>query len=172
MTLPSSGKARRTVPSLPRSLPVSTRTRSPFLILRPAITEPRDGGGAKPPRRTSADPARPVGRPSAGRRPARSDSCERSERSERVRTKPLENLWCERDDAHEPLVPQLPANGTEDAGAAGLLLFVDEDGGVLVEADVRAVGPPLLLLHADDDAPHDVAPLDRRPGDGVLHGGH
>ena len=53
----------------------------------------------------------------------------------------------------------------------GLLLVVDEHGGVLVEADVAAVGPPLLLLDADDDALHDVALLHGRAGDGVLDGG-
>src|SRR4029450_873852 len=41
MTLPVAGMARMTLPSLPRSLPVSTRTRSPLRIFRPAITGPR-----------------------------------------------------------------------------------------------------------------------------------
>ena len=41
ITLPSRGRARMTLPSLPRSLPVRTRTRSPLRIFRPAITGPR-----------------------------------------------------------------------------------------------------------------------------------
>ena len=82
------------------------------------------------------------------------------------------HLRCERDDAHEALVAQLAADRAEDAGPAGLLLVVDEHGGVLVEADVAAVGAALLLLGAHDDALDDVALLDRGAGDGVLDGGH
>ena len=82
-----------------------------------------------------------------------------------------EHLRGERDDPHELLVAQLAADRAEDAGAARLLLVVDEHGGVLVEADVAAVGTALLLLGADDDALDDVALLDRGAGDGVLDGG-
>ena len=53
----------------------------------------------------------------------------------------------------------------------GCMLVVDEHGGVLVEADVAAVGTALLLLGADDDALHDVALLHRGAGDGVLDRG-
>src|SRR5690606_748688 len=60
----------------------------------------------------------------------------------------------------------------EDAGATGVAVGVDEHGGVLVEADVAAVGTAPLLLGADDDALDDVTLLDRRAGDGVLDGGH
>src|SRR5581483_4974619 len=84
----------------------------------------------------------------------------------------LQDLRCERDDSHELLVAQLAAHRPEDARAPRLLLVVDEDGGVLVEADVAAVRPPLLLLCAHDHALHDVALLDRGTGDGVLDGGH
>src|SRR4030095_1190613 len=48
----------------------------------------------------------------------------------------LEHLRGDADDLHEALVAQLPADRTEDAGAARVLLLVDEHGGVLVEADV------------------------------------
>ena len=82
-----------------------------------------------------------------------------------------EHLGCEGDDLHELLVPQLAAHRAEDAGAPRVHLVVDEHGGVLVEADVAAVGTALLLLHADDDALHDLALLDGRAGDGVLDGG-
>ena len=54
---------------------------------------------------------------------------------------------------------------------AGVELVVDEHGGVLVEADVAAVGTAPLLLDADDDALHDVALLHAGAGDGVLDGG-
>src|SRR5689334_23383952 len=87
MTLPSVGMARMTSPSLPRSLPMSTRTRSPLRTFMPGMSQ---------------------------------------------------HLRRERDDPHELLVAQLTTDRPEDAGAAGLLLLVDEDGRVLVEADVAA----------------------------------
>src|SRR4051812_14088733 len=148
ITLFWAGRTRMTMPSLPRSLPVSTRTRSPFLILRPAIScrlLPRRAGNI---RRFAA-----------------------TARAFWVAVLPSQHLRCERDDAHEALVAQLPADGTEDAGPPGLLLVVDEHGRVLVEADVGAVRPPLLLLHPDDDALHDVALLHARARDRVLDGG-
>src|SRR5580704_13766488 len=83
-----------------------------------------------------------------------------------------EHLRCERHDAHEALVAQLAADGPEDAGPARLLLVIDENGGVLVEADVAAVGTPLLLLRPHDDALDDVALLDGSAGYGVLDRGH
>src|SRR3954447_930859 len=83
-----------------------------------------------------------------------------------------DHLRRKRHDAHELLVAQLPADRAEDAGAPRLLLVVDEHGGVLVEADVAAVGTALLLLHPDDDALHDVALLHRGTRDGVLDGRH
>src|SRR5688572_22507564 len=106
MTFDVSGSARMTSPSLPRSLPVRTLTRSPFLIF---IL--------------------------------------------------LEHLRCEGHDAHELLVPQLTADRPEDAGAPRLQLVVDQDGRVLVEADVAAVGTAPLLLGPHDDALDDVALL-------------
>src|SRR3954452_8684815 len=120
MTLPASGNTRVTLPVLPRSLPLRTFTWSPFLILRPAMSD---------------------------------------------------HLRCERHDLHELLVPELTAHRAEDTGAARVHLVVDQHGGVLVEADVAAVGTALLLLHPDDDALHDLALLDGRAGDGVLDGG-
>src|SRR5215218_9149654 len=83
-----------------------------------------------------------------------------------------DHLRRQRDDAHELAVAQLPADRAEDARAARLHLVVDEHSGVLVEADVAAVGAAALLLRADDDALHDVALLHRGARDGVLHGRH
>ena len=109
-----------TSPSLPRSLPVSTTTRSPFLIFMPC----QSTSGA----------------------------------SETMRMNFLSR-------SSRPTGPKMRV-------PRGVLVVLDEDGGVLVEADVAAVGTALLLLGADDDALHDVALLDGRAGDGVLHGGH
>src|SRR5579859_956796 len=56
-----------------------------------------------------------------------------------------EHLRCQRDDLHELLVAQLAANRAEDAGATRLAVVLDQHGGVLVEADVTAVGTAPLL---------------------------
>src|SRR5664279_1954607 len=101
ITLPDAGITRMMAPRLPRSLPASTSTSSPFFTF------------------TS------------------------------------QHLRGERDDPHELAVAQLAADGAEDARAPRLHLVVDEDRGVLVEADVAPVGTPLLLLGAHDDALHD-----------------
>src|SRR6266498_2660690 len=83
----------------------------------------------------------------------------------------LQHLRGKADDLHEALVPQLTADWAEDARATRVLLLVDDDGGVLVEADVGAVGAALLLLRAHDDRPDHVAFLDRAARNGVLHRG-
>src|SRR3954462_8249728 len=77
----------------------------------------------------------------------------------------------ERHDAHEAALAQLTTDGTEDAGASRLHLVVDQDRGVLVEADVAAVGTALLLLRAHDDALHHVTLLHRRARNRVLDRG-
>ena len=82
-----------------------------------------------------------------------------------------EHLRRERDDLHELLLAQLAAHGAEDAGAARLAVVLEDDGGVLVEADVGAVGTAALLDGAHDDGLDDVALLDVATGDRVLDGG-
>src|SRR6184192_2048197 len=82
------------------------------------------------------------------------------------------HLRGERDDFHVALPPQLPADRPEDARTARVAALFDDDGGVLVELDVRAVGAPLLLGGADDDRPDDVALLHAGTRDGVLDGRH
>ena len=114
------GRARMTSPSLPRSLPVSTRDAVALLDLQ---TCHHSTSGA----------------------------------SETMRMNFLSR-------SSRPTGPKMRV-------PRGLLLVVDEHGGVLVEADVAAVGTALLLLDADDDALDDVALLDGGAGDGVLDGG-
>src|ERR1044072_699664 len=70
-----------------------------------------------------------------------------------------EHLRSQRDDLHELLVAQLATDRSEDAGPAGLVVRLDQHGGVLVEADVGPVRPALLLGGADDDRLDDVALL-------------
>src|SRR4051812_37423496 len=72
----------------------------------------------------------------------------------------LEHLRRETDDLHEVAVAQLARDRPEDAGAARVVLGVDDHGGVLVEGDVRAVLAPELLLRAHDDGLDDLALLD------------
>src|SRR6266540_1745399 len=79
-----------------------------------------------------------------------------------------EHLRGERDDPHEPAVAQLPPNRAEDAGAAGGLVVLDQDGRVVVESDIAAIGTTLLLLGPHDDALHDVAFLDRGARNRIL----
>lgn len=52
----------------------------------------------------------------------------------------LENLGCEGDDLHELFFTKFTGNGSEDTGAAWVVVFVDDDNGVGVEAKNRAVG--------------------------------
>src|SRR5690606_38608807 len=82
-----------------------------------------------------------------------------------------DHLRSQGDDAHELLVAQLAAHGAEDAGSARLAVSLEDDGGVLVEADVGTVGATTLLGSAHDDGLDDVALLDVAAGDGVLDGG-
>src|SRR5688572_2052540 len=81
----------------------------------------------------------------------------------------LNHFTRERDDLHEVLVSQLPRDGAKDAGAARVVFLVDHDGGVLVEADVAAVGADGRLLRADDDAADDLAVLHVPAGQRFLH---
>src|SRR5262249_28098627 len=89
-----------------------------------------------------------------------------------LHSSPSQHLRRERDDPHEPLLAQFPAHGPEDAGAARVPAIPDQDGGVLVEADVRAVAAAPLLAGAHHDGLNHIALLDARPGQGVLDGGH
>src|SRR4051794_41375617 len=82
----------------------------------------------------------------------------------------LEHLRREAHDLHEVAVAQLARDGPEDAGAARVVLRVDDDGGVLVEGDVRAVVTPELLAGAHDDRLDDLALLDRPLRVGLLDG--
>src|SRR5262245_9698097 len=79
-----------------------------------------------------------------------------------------EHLRRQRDDLHEPLVAQLAAHRAEDARAARLAVLPQDDRGVLVELDVRAVGTTTLLGGTHDHGLDDVALLHVAARDGVL----
>src|SRR5262245_18948310 len=72
-----------------------------------------------------------------------------------------ENLRSQADDLHVVLLAKLARDGPEDARPARVVLWIDEDGGVLVETDERSVVPAVGLLGPDDDRFHDLALLDR-----------
>src|SRR4051812_4321747 len=84
--------------------------------------------------------------------------------SRRILAPMLEHLRRERHDLHEVALAQLARDRPEDAGAARVVLRVDDDGGVLVEGDVRAVLAAVLLLRTDHDSGHDLALLHRPLG--------
>src|SRR5690606_19847679 len=84
----------------------------------------------------------------------------------------LEHLRRQRNDAHELLVSQFTADRAENTGAPRVPTVLDEPGGVLIEADVGAVGPTAFLRGAHDNGFDDVALLDPRAGQGVLDGRH
>src|SRR3954451_13036724 len=82
-----------------------------------------------------------------------------------------EHLRSQRNDLHELLVAQLAPLRPEDAGAARVAVVAQDDGRVLVEADVRAVRATALLDGPDHDRLDDVALLDVAAGDRVLDSG-
>src|SRR3954453_23731348 len=84
--------------------------------------------------------------------------------SSRTTAPSLQHLRRQRDDLHEPLLPQLTTYRAEDAGATGIATVTDQHGGVLVEADVGAIRPTTSLGSTDDDGPDDVALLDAGTG--------
>src|SRR5579862_114303 len=119
-TLPSWGRASMTRPCLPRSLPESICTRSPFLTFIAGMW--------------------------------------------------LEHLRGQADDLHEVLLAQLARDRAEDPRTARVALIVDQDGGILVEGDQRAVVTTERLLRPHDDRLHDLAHLDCSLRCSSLHG--
>src|SRR4051794_18773682 len=82
-----------------------------------------------------------------------------------------EHLRRQRNNLHELLVPQFPAHRAEDARTPGVAVVPQNDGGILVEPDVRAVRTATLLDRAHDDRLDDVTLLHVTAGDRVLHRG-
>src|SRR5580692_6581535 len=125
-----SGSSRSTTPRLPLSLPAMTSTLSPW-------------------------------RMSSGRRcPCAQPSCcsvMRCLRSTLVAMS--DHLRREADDLHEVALAQFAGNRAEDARAARVVLRRDQHGGVLVEADVAAVGALVFLGGSHHDGANHVALL-------------
>src|SRR5918999_3666783 len=83
----------------------------------------------------------------------------------------LQHLRRERHDLHVIALPQLAGDRAEDARPAWVPLWGDEHRRVLVEADVASVGPAVLLRGADHHGTDDIALLDPRVGERLLHAG-
>src|SRR5262245_14224718 len=85
-----------------------------------------------------------------------------------------EDLGCQRNDLGELPLPQLAGDRPEDPGADRVLVGLDQDDGVAVEADVGAVPTADLLDRAHDDRSGHLALLHgavrRRLLDGHDHG--
>src|ERR1700722_607111 len=82
----------------------------------------------------------------------------------------LDDLRGERDDLEELLLAKLAGDWAKDAGADGLVGVVDDDSGVLVEADIGAVATTILFARADDNRLDDLTLFDGAIGRGFLDG--
>src|SRR3546814_5651933 len=67
-------------------------------------------------------------------------------------------------------IAKFACDGTKDSGATRRAGVIDDNSGVLVEGDVRAVIARKGLLSADDDGRDDLALLDRALRRGLLDG--
>src|SRR5215212_1375510 len=84
----------------------------------------------------------------------------------------LEHLRGQRDDPRVALLPELACDGPEDARPARRAVWVNDNPGVLAEADVRPVVAARLLLGPNHHGPHHVALLDTASRGSLLDGGH
>src|SRR5215207_9215634 len=82
-----------------------------------------------------------------------------------------EDLRRQGDDLHEPLLAQLARHRSEHARADRLARVVDQDGGILVEADVAPILTPLLLGGAHDHRLDHLPLLHRAVGRRLLDRG-
>src|SRR5581483_2367072 len=85
---------------------------------------------------------------------------------------PSEHLRRERNDLEEALGAKLARHRSEDARADRLLLIIQQHRGVVVEADIAAVGAADLFMGAHDDRLRDIALLHLGVGDGFLDRHH
>src|SRR5215203_1985655 len=84
----------------------------------------------------------------------------------------LQHLRSERDDPGVTLLPELARHGTEDTRPTRCPIRVDDDPGVLAEADVGPVVSSRLFLGPYHDGPYYLALLDRATRGRLLDGGH
>src|SRR5690606_12865791 len=82
----------------------------------------------------------------------------------------LQHFGGERDDLHELLGTQFTSHRPEDTGADRLLLVVQQNSSVAVEADDRAIGTAYAVTGADHDSSHHLAFLHLAARNRFLHG--
>jgi len=79
----------------------------------------------------------------------------------------LENLWSEGDDLHELFFTKFTGNRSEDSGASWVVVLVDDNDGVGVEAQDGAIRTTDGVRSADDDSLDDAAFFDRCGRNGI-----
>src|SRR4051812_3888733 len=81
----------------------------------------------------------------------------------------LEDFRCQGDYLHKLPLAKLAGHRAKDASAARGVLSVNYDCGVIVEANVRAIGADILFGCAYHYSAHYLALFDRSTGAGFLH---
>ena len=79
----------------------------------------------------------------------------------------LENLGCEGNDLHELFFTKFACNRSEDAGAARVVVFVDQNDGVRIETEDRSIGATDREGGANDYRLHHTALFDGGCGDRI-----
>ena len=82
----------------------------------------------------------------------------------------LDDLGRERDDLEKFLLAKFAGYGTEYAGSDRLVDIVDDNCGVLVEANIGAVFTAILFASTNDDRLDDLTLLDSAVGRGLFDG--
>src|SRR6266849_3634896 len=158
-TRPLPGTTRRTLPRLPRSLPATTTTVSPFRTCAMAMAVSSIPVPCRVEWRARRGPREAAAR---GVRGCTLRVAADRERSMAKSIGPASNdLRSERDDLGELPVAQLAGHGAEDARAHGVVVGLEQDHGVAVEADIGAVLAADFLDRAHDDGAGDLALLHR-----------
>src|SRR3954447_26330754 len=80
----------------------------------------------------------------------------------------LQRLRRQRHDLHERFVAELAGNWPKDAGAPRIAVRPDQDGGIVVETNMRAVSTAIFFGCPDDDRTDNLAFLGVAAGIGIL----
>src|SRR5580700_1188501 len=83
----------------------------------------------------------------------------------------LQHLGCQRNNLQKFLFTQLAGDRTEHASSYRLAGFIDQYRGILVEADIGSVAPPMFFAGTHDDRFYDFALLYLAVGRRFLHTG-
>src|SRR5262249_33562034 len=81
----------------------------------------------------------------------------------------LQYLWRQRDDLHERPLAQLASDRPKDASTTRVVFLTDDHGGVVVEANMRAIRAHILFRRPYDHPAHDFALLHRAARRSFFH---